>query len=271
MVAFQINDQEREKLYGLPHLQQLIYFRGIRPYMDFATGMVGIKRKISYQSLREEVFVEPHTGYKAPSLSRDQVRRAVDGLIRADVIRSHSEGKTLILECLLATQDNSTQIKATTNPPGQGAIVPLTDPSVNKGYEVDANKKSTTPQDKQAATPPVSDNFNYSLSCSELVPKDYRPSTETVQLALKHGCEKVTCSDEVAKFVSYYIARSAKRADWDAEFINWLLRDKCYQKEKIKKGTSSNHHNRKTLSAVDRVIHANQQYLGRIIDAEVDN
>ena len=40
---------ELEALVGLPHLQQLTYLRGIRPYMDLKTGIVGIKRKISYQ------------------------------------------------------------------------------------------------------------------------------------------------------------------------------------------------------------------------------
>ena len=35
---YKINDQEREALYGLPHLQQLLYLIGLRPYMDFGNG-----------------------------------------------------------------------------------------------------------------------------------------------------------------------------------------------------------------------------------------
>ena len=40
---FIINDDELAALCGLPHQQQLVYLRGIRPYMDVKTGIVGIK------------------------------------------------------------------------------------------------------------------------------------------------------------------------------------------------------------------------------------
>jgi hypothetical protein len=267
MTAFQLNDQEMSHLYGLPHLQQLLYIRGIRPYMDFATGIVGIKRKISYQSLKEEVYIEPRKGPKPPSISRDCVRRGIKGLINAGVIANQSAEKQLIFQCIHATWDfsgsNQPALNSSQQPASRfGIKTPENTPNYNKNIS-----KPTTPENAKPATPPVSDNFNHSLSCGELVSKDYKPSIETIQQAMKHGCEKVTCIDEVAKFISHYVARGTKRADWDAEFMTWLLRDKRYQHEKITKSSANNKHKRKTLSAVDRVILANQQYLGRIIDA----
>jgi len=94
---FVINEDELAALCGLPHVQQLAYLRGIRPYMDVKTGLVGVKRRISYQSISEQLYVEPHQGIKSQSFSRDQVRRAVSGLARTGVIEVQSEGMQLIL------------------------------------------------------------------------------------------------------------------------------------------------------------------------------
>jgi hypothetical protein len=48
-----INEEELGALCGLPHIQQLAYLRGIKPYMNVKTGLVGIK--ISYQSIAEQL------------------------------------------------------------------------------------------------------------------------------------------------------------------------------------------------------------------------
>ena len=44
MMDFVINGEELEIMSGLPHIQQLTYLRGIRPYMDVKTGITGIKK-----------------------------------------------------------------------------------------------------------------------------------------------------------------------------------------------------------------------------------
>lgn len=53
---FVINDDELGAICGLSHIQQLSYLRGIRPYMDVKTGLAGIKRRISYQSIAESRY-----------------------------------------------------------------------------------------------------------------------------------------------------------------------------------------------------------------------
>nr|BDD46937.1 hypothetical protein 7 [Coxiellaceae bacterium] len=63
-MCFKINQFEQGALAGLPHIQQLLYLLALRPYMDFATGVVGLKRKISHQSITEVLYVEPHRGYQ---------------------------------------------------------------------------------------------------------------------------------------------------------------------------------------------------------------
>lgn len=160
---YKISDSERAELYGLPYLQQLLYFRGIRPYMDFENGRVGMKRKISYQSLREELFVEPHPGYRGGSPSKDQVRRAVKGLERMGLIQLESQGKTLQMICLLAQRDTHVRKKAAIKPPHQAASKELDKTTkLSKDY-VFLSQKTDRAENAKAATPPVTGNYFYFL------------------------------------------------------------------------------------------------------------
>jgi hypothetical protein len=102
-----INTHELSALSGLPHIQRLAYLFGIRPYIDLKTLTTGIIRKISYQSLSEALYVEPHQGIQSGSPSKQQLRRAIKGLEQAGLIKIQSTRKNLILKCLLADPDNS--------------------------------------------------------------------------------------------------------------------------------------------------------------------
>ena len=110
------NTQELTALMELPLIQRVVYLMGIRPYMDKKTCIVGIKRKISYQSLREVLYVAPIPGVKAEYPSHQQVRRAVKSLERAGLVAMQSTEKHQILKCLLAEVDKSVQNKAGMRP-----------------------------------------------------------------------------------------------------------------------------------------------------------
>src|SRR3990167_7338876 len=116
MKYLKITQEEFSALEGLPHLQQLLYFRGIKPYIDYRTGIVGIMRGISYQSLAEALYVEPHQGIKSGNPSKDQIRRAIKGLEKAGLLRIQSMQWKLVFHCLLATQAFSHSNKPATNP-----------------------------------------------------------------------------------------------------------------------------------------------------------
>lgn len=164
MMDFVINGDELEAMCGLPHIQQLAYLRGIRPYMDVKTGLVGIKRRISYQSISEQLYVEPHQGIKSQSFSRDQVRRAVSGLARTGIIEVQSEGMQLILKCELATRAFSVQNKAAINPPQKATTNPHETSLIDTGFSgVEASKADITELPK-AAIPLKEDNYIYLLS-----------------------------------------------------------------------------------------------------------
>ncbi|AMQ28348.1 TPA: Vir protein [Legionella pneumophila] len=106
-----ITHQELSALSGLPYLQQLTYLQGIKPYVDYKTGIVGIRRGISYQSLSEALYIEPHSGIKSGSPSKDQLRRALKGLEKAGLIQIQSWERKLVLRCLLLDRHDSVQNK----------------------------------------------------------------------------------------------------------------------------------------------------------------
>ncbi len=97
-----VNTEELSALMEIPLSQRVVYLMGMRPYMDRKTYIVGIKRKISYQSLRETLYVAPIAGVKTGSPSHQQMKRAVKSLARAGLIEIRSNTKNLIVKCLLA-------------------------------------------------------------------------------------------------------------------------------------------------------------------------
>jgi hypothetical protein len=117
-----INTNELSALMELPLIQRVAYLMGIRPYMDKQTCMVGIKRKISYQSLREILYVAPIAGVKTENPSQQQIRRVIKSLERAGLIAIQSTEKQLILKCILAAEDRSVQSKADMRPTPQADI-----------------------------------------------------------------------------------------------------------------------------------------------------
>lgn len=163
MTFMTINTDELSALCGLSHLQQLIYLRGIRPYMDVNTGIVGIKRGISYQSISEQLYVEPHQGIKSGSCSRAQARRAVASLEKAGLIILQSQGLKLILKCPLATLGYFVQNKAVTNPSQQEVSFRNEEPLENTGLSTKQDVKADSRQTVKADTPLKDNNYNYFL------------------------------------------------------------------------------------------------------------
>ncbi|MDX1838869.1 Vir protein [Legionella taurinensis] len=97
-----VTTYELDALSEIPLMQRVVYLMGIRPYMDRKTFMVGIKRKISYQSLRETLYVAPIKGVKTGCPSHQQMKRVIKSLARQGIIEIRSTTKNLIVKCLLA-------------------------------------------------------------------------------------------------------------------------------------------------------------------------
>ena len=153
-----INTQERAALMGLPYIQQLAYLVAIRPYMDRKTHIVGIKRKISYQSLAEELYIEPHQGIRGGSPTRPQLRRVIKGLQRAGLVEVQSDDKSLILKCLVADGNYSVSEKAVTNPSPETVTKGSSKNPYKSAHYDYSNQKSVMGKSEKGVIPHNSEN-----------------------------------------------------------------------------------------------------------------
>ncbi len=86
----QWNDDEDAALQGLPHFAQLLYLRVLRRYMDYRDGVVGLRRRISYQMIRETLAVERDRGSRTRDdehVSQKKIRVAMDQLTKAGLVQ----------------------------------------------------------------------------------------------------------------------------------------------------------------------------------------
>ncbi|AMP88874.1 hypothetical protein [Legionella pneumophila] len=111
-----VTTYELDALSEIPLMQRVVYLMGIRPYMDRKTFMVGIKRKISYQSLRETLYVAPIKGVKTGCPSHQQMKRVIKSLARQGIIEIRSTTKNLIVKCLLANPYEPVDIETESHP-----------------------------------------------------------------------------------------------------------------------------------------------------------
>lgn len=157
-----VNTRELSALIGLPYIQQSAYLLGVRPFMDRQNGFVGIKRRISYQSLAEALYIEPHPGVQSGSPSKQQLRRIIKRLEREGLIEIHSDRKHLVLKCLLADGNYSVQNKADTIPTHQGDTKPgYKNKEESDGYS-NSHQKDDTGVNVKADIPHNSkDNYVY--------------------------------------------------------------------------------------------------------------
>ena len=148
-----ITQQELNTLLGLSHLAQITYLLGIKPHADLESGLVGIKTKISYQSITKILAIDPCPGVKLASPTKEQIRRAIKHLERVGLIAIQSEDQMLILKCLLANSHLNVQNKADTEvgtQPDTGVTVKhpyksrLIDDSLQKA-DTDPNVEADTP------------------------------------------------------------------------------------------------------------------------------
>ncbi len=237
-MEFLINDDELNALCGLPHMQQLAYLRGIRPYMDVRTKLVGIKRGISYQSIAEQLYVEAHQGIKSNSCSRMQIRRSLSALERVRLISFQSQGLKLILKCELATTGFSVKNKVDLNPTHQIDLVKRSQHPDISGDFSNSLLKTDIGQTPKADTPLIENNYIYLLSQFEKFWSIYpekKSKTNAWQAFQQLNPEPVLFNKIIQVLEIQIKNREAMRLNgqWVPPWkypVNWLLQQ-CWQDE----------------------------------------
>jgi hypothetical protein len=110
-MSTQWNDEEDAALDYLPHVDQVIYLRGIRRRMNYQTGITGLSAPISYAWLGQLTDVHPEIGSNAAPKARmtlSAIRCSLARLERAGLIeRIPNNERRLVFRCLLASREQS--------------------------------------------------------------------------------------------------------------------------------------------------------------------
>ncbi|QBY56139.1 hypothetical protein [Cupriavidus oxalaticus] len=122
MASIKLNQLELDALSGLSHAAFRLYVAAIRPRMDFATGLVGKRVGISWQALREWMYVEARPGVKAVTHTESTVRRLVKQLVKHGLLREIGDRFRIAFACPLADRGSFAQKKADrgSTPPAEG-------------------------------------------------------------------------------------------------------------------------------------------------------
>lgn len=161
-----ITTQEIQKLKGLPHLAQITYLLGLRPYMNQQSNLIGLDTKTNYRSIAENLYIDPHPGIESKGPNRQQIRRAIKHLEKIGLISIQSEDQTLILKCLLANSRTCDQNKADTEVDTQPDTGAHRKNPITTRVIADQLQKTDTDPNTEANTPLYIDN-NYYIYLSQ--------------------------------------------------------------------------------------------------------
>lgn len=292
MPAYQINDDEREALRGLPMLSREIYVFGLRPFMDYSTGIVGARRGVSWKSIAEELYVEPHQGIKGGEPTEKELRRALAWLQKVELLSENMAERRLIFELLKASRDKSARNKVGSKWADEvGSYVAPPQPNNHAGLPEEEGRQVGGGELPKVGTPPES-GFLPTLRhpAHEDQPRfpmhdDWEPTTTGWKAtALRNGLGAASASDELLlEFRSYWINRPEKyqsQGQWEHELAQKLKREVRHAQRpgstqaetNQTRPTSSRPDRQGPRSAVDRVranIAANEaarQAVGTAVD-----
>jgi len=227
-VSILLSDEELWSLYEQHEFYFKLYVFGIRRYMDYQTGIVGIKRRISYQSLKEEMFVETRKGLdreKCEAPTKARLQRALKHLEKIGLIEQIKNKDHLVFRCLLAKRDNSAQNKPDTksihfpDTRQQGENVDASGLAINPVIKPDTPKK-TIPD-----TPPLSGKAKEKeilrISKKKVqLPQDFVVTDQHLTLASEKNWPDP--HSEIDAFRDYHLSRGTTMLDWDRAFYTWL-------------------------------------------------
>lgn len=227
-MAIRLDDAELDALEGVTHSAFVLYVK-LRKRMDYTTGLVGARQGagVSWQALREELFVEPGPGLSdtgAPHKS--SVKRLVKRLIRAGLVTDKTINGSfrLVFELRLAVSDNSVRKQPDPIPTLQTSSMCVTPEALNSMdsftyCEGDPIHFETPQPDPH----PVSGNTKEKLPIS----RDFFPSGETKARCVRAGCPTVD-QDEIDIFIARQVSDGNLSEDWQESFYGWMIRAKKF-------------------------------------------
>jgi hypothetical protein len=249
-VAILLSDEEMNVLHEQHHFYFKLYVHALRRFMDYNTGIVGgKKRRISYQSIREEMYIVPRRGVSRSdtgSQTKSEIRRALKHLERIGLIEkiSPKNDDHLVFKCCLAIIGNprpklSRHISDTQ--PDTQAVTKKTSANL---YVARVSSDSELKADTQADIPFFDKPAHLSISDKDKEKEILRISKKKAKTQLSDDFQVTSQHEvlaqknawpnphsEIDAFKDYHIARATSFSDWDRAFYTWLRNAKKFQGE----------------------------------------
>lgn len=105
--AIKLNSTEMTRMRRLPVICRALYIFSLRARMDYRNGYVGIKYRITYDRIRDDLDAAPLPGEQSERPSKGQVARALQRLERAGLIQRKPKGRRLIVHLPYADFDEN--------------------------------------------------------------------------------------------------------------------------------------------------------------------
>lgn len=250
-----MNRKEYEILYGKDAVIKCLYVFGLRRYVDYKTGIVGIKRGISWQSLSEEMYVDPSSGVSrrnTGSFHKSRIRRAMHQLEKIGLVKNRSTATRLIFELPFVTRNifvqSQADIKSTHHPDIEYDIVSQRKNDVLSASFDNSNHRVNREDDIgitfQADTPHISNinnnNYHYHYhSCRFKEFKSIYPNQSNMKQA-EAIWKKKKLDKKADHIISDVLKRKEKHKQWldgyipnAASYLQWdrwddEIKEPCY-------------------------------------------
>ncbi|WP_422649059.1 hypothetical protein OJJOAM_000978 [Cupriavidus sp. H18C1] len=114
MASYRINDAELDALSGEGADLFQLYVGAIRPRMDYKTGVVGRRVRLSYQALKEWTERAGRSGVRFLAHDKSKIQRMLARLEHLGLLRKVGRRGDLVFACPLADTDSHDQKQADT-------------------------------------------------------------------------------------------------------------------------------------------------------------
>ncbi len=244
-MALVLSDEELDRLMEEHEYYYKLYVHCLRRHMDYSTGIVGgIKRRICYKSLMEDMYVAPRRGVSTNETglrTRSDFQRALKHLQRIGLIEQINNSKNrewLIFKLPLAhvgdSRPKQTRYISDTDADTEADTAYIKQDAVMTGLKKDFELQADTKADTLLKTKPIplciSDKskeiqiLKEQSICTKKtrkqIPENFTVTDQHVHLARENQWPHP--DSEIAAFRDYHMARGTTMLDWDRAFYTWL-------------------------------------------------
>jgi hypothetical protein len=243
-----LTDDEEEALRGLRHDARTLYVQGLRPYMDFKSGVVGVKRRVSYQGFKELLEVIPDRGSAIGSVqspTKSALRALLQLLGRHGLVVKLEQRRRIdpmVFKLPLADYDAKICLgeQRHTSVIGQATQETTGEEVENNSKNQDDNKSKSNSNDleqrhkqnteqRHTSVLPLNNIITTSAAVLDFRPREssyqnkvdqWVPSSEVWAMLNMRGVALAYAQEKLGEYQIYWRDRGTEKVSWDSHFIS---------------------------------------------------